>query len=106
MTPRPTALNGSSPPTVNVESRLREASERMALAHAFGTRLRELRVAGGLTRGQLASRCRVSASTICKSELGRGEPRLSLILILCDGLGVSPTELMDDLPTPQARRTR
>jgi transcriptional regulator with XRE-family HTH domain len=89
---------------VSGESRLQAATERMALTREFGKRLRELRVAAGLSRAQLAERCRVSQSTISKSELGRGEPRLLLILILCEGLRVTPDELIGALPAPTARR--
>jgi hypothetical protein len=42
----------------------------------------------------------ISASTISKTELARGEPRLSRILILCDGLDVSPDALIGGLPVP------
>lgn len=77
----------------------------MTLTEAFGRRLQDLRVAGGLTQGQLASKCRLSSSTISKAELGQREPRLWLILILCDGLGLSPQELIGGLTAPQERRT-
>jgi transcriptional regulator with XRE-family HTH domain len=87
------------------ESRLRTASERIALSRAFGARVRELRLAAGLTRAQFARRCRLPTSTISQAELGRGEPRLVLILILCDGLRVSPDALMGALPVPQERRS-
>jgi transcriptional regulator with XRE-family HTH domain len=90
---------------VTSESRLRVASERVALMRAFGEKLRELRVARGLSPRELAGRCRISPSTISKTELGRGEPRLSLILILCDGLDVSPDALMGDLPASRERIT-
>jgi transcriptional regulator with XRE-family HTH domain len=67
--------------------------------------VRELRLAAGLTRAQFARRCRLPTSTISQAELGRGEPRLVLILILCDGLRVSPDALMGALPVPQERRS-
>jgi transcriptional regulator with XRE-family HTH domain len=54
-----------------------------------------------MSRGELASRCGVSPSTVGKSETGRCEPRLSLIL--CDGLDLRPDALMADLPAPQER---
>jgi DNA-binding CsgD family transcriptional regulator/DNA-binding XRE family transcriptional regulator len=67
------------------------------VTRAFGERIRDLRIEAGLSEGDLAARCGVARSTIKKTELGRGEPRLSLILTLCDGLGVSPGVLMGDL---------
>jgi ribosome-binding protein aMBF1 (putative translation factor) len=72
---------------VSSEDRLRAASERAALLKAFGARLRTLRIASGLSPGELAEKCRLSRSTISKAELGQYELRLSLIVILCDGLG-------------------
>jgi transcriptional regulator with XRE-family HTH domain len=86
------------------EDRLRAATERMELTRAFGERVRDLRRAAGLSATQLADNCRLSPSTISKVELARGEPRLSLILTLCQGLGLSPNSLLSGLPVPQARR--
>jgi transcriptional regulator with XRE-family HTH domain len=90
---------------VSTESRLLVASERVALTRAFGAKLRDLRVAAGLSTDDLACRCRVSAATVSKNERGRSEPRLSLILILCDGLDVSPGALIGELPVPRRRIT-
>jgi transcriptional regulator with XRE-family HTH domain len=77
----------------------------MMLMRAFGEKLRHLRVAAGLSRAQLAGKCRISPSTVSKTELGHSEPRLSLILILCDGLDLSPNALIGELPVPQERRS-
>jgi transcriptional regulator with XRE-family HTH domain len=90
---------------VRAESRLRAASERMLLMRAFGERLRQLRLAAGLTRSQLARKCRISQSTLSRAELGRSEPSLSQILILGDALQVTPDALIGGLPVPQERRT-
>ncbi len=84
-------------------SRLRVASERVALTRAFGQALCELREAAELSPAELARRCRISQSTVSKTELARREPRLSLILILCAGLEVSPDTLLAELPVPQER---
>jgi len=92
-------------PAVPSESRLLAASERMELSRAFGRKLRGLRTAAGMSIPQLADRCRISPSTISRAELGRGEPRLSLILFLCDGLTLTPDALLGDLPVPHERRT-
>jgi transcriptional regulator with XRE-family HTH domain len=88
------------------ESRLLAASERMELSRAFGLRVRDLRTAAGLSVAELAGRCRISPSAISGAEVGRSDPRLSLILFLCDGLGVTPNVLIGDLPVPRERRTR
>jgi transcriptional regulator with XRE-family HTH domain len=76
----------------------------MLLTREFGQTLRQLRLAAGLTPTRLAQRCRVTPATIGKAESGLSEPRLSLILILCDGLGVTPDTLIGELPVPRERR--
>jgi ribosome-binding protein aMBF1 (putative translation factor) len=88
------------------DRRLRAASERMMLMRAFGQTLRQRRLAAGLTPSRLAQKCRVSPTTISKAESGISEPHLSLILILCDGLGITPDTLIGDLPIPQERRNK
>jgi DNA-binding CsgD family transcriptional regulator/DNA-binding Xre family transcriptional regulator len=67
------------------------------MARAFGERVRSLRIAADLSEGELAARCGVSRPMLAKTEVGSTEPRLSLILTLCDGLGVSPDGLMAGL---------
>jgi hypothetical protein len=84
------------------EGRLRAASERMRHTRALGEKLRDLRVAAGLSRWQLAGRCRISPSMLSKTEREVSEPRLSLILILCDGLDLSPNTLIGELPVPRS----
>jgi transcriptional regulator with XRE-family HTH domain len=68
------------------DRRLGAASERMMLMRAFGQTMGKLRLDAGLTPGRLDRKCRVSPATISKAENGVSEPRVSLILILCDGL--------------------
>ena len=84
--------------------RLRAERERLALLEAFGARLRALRIAAGISPGHLAEKCRLSPSTIGKSELGRYEPRLTTIVRLADGVGCSANDLVGDLPVPQKPR--
>jgi transcriptional regulator with XRE-family HTH domain len=91
---------------VSSEDRLRAARDRLTLLEAFGARLRALRMACGLSPRRLAEKCRLSTSTIRKAERGRYEPRLCVLVILCDGLGRSPSELLGDLPVPQRRSAR
>jgi transcriptional regulator with XRE-family HTH domain len=76
----------------------------MSLMRAFGEKLQRLRLAAGLTPDGLAEACRVPRETISKAEAGCLEPALWLILIFCDGLGVSPNKLIGGLPVPQERR--
>jgi transcriptional regulator with XRE-family HTH domain len=82
------------------------AREREALVLAFGSRLRHARVTGvGLSEDELATRCGIAKATVTRTELGRREPGLCLILSLCRGLGVSPDALMGGL-LPGHHRTR
>jgi transcriptional regulator with XRE-family HTH domain len=77
----------------------------MELLRAFGEKVRDHRKAAGLSIRGLATRCRLSSSTISKTELAtRGEPSLSLILVLRAGLAISPDVLLGDLPIPPRRR--
>jgi transcriptional regulator with XRE-family HTH domain len=73
---------------------------------AFGEKLRQLRLAKGLPPGRLSRKCRVLPDTIRKIGEGRSEASLSMILILCDGLGVSPEALIGGLPVLQERREK
>jgi transcriptional regulator with XRE-family HTH domain len=76
----------------------------MMLTRAFGETLRDLRLAAGLTPARPAGKSRISSSALRKTELGHGEPSLSMILILCDGLGIKPDALIGGLPVPQERK--
>jgi transcriptional regulator with XRE-family HTH domain len=76
-----------------------EAFDAKALASAFGRRLRELREREGLTQDGLAKRSGLQASVIGRLERGQHEPRLSSVLSVARGLGVSPCELLDKLAT-------
>lgn len=82
------------------------ANERKELAQLFGTRVRFHRLAAGIPTSELARRCRLSPNTVARAERGRSEPRISIILILCDGLGVPPGDVLGDLPVPQKRDRR
>jgi transcriptional regulator with XRE-family HTH domain len=82
------------------------ADERRELAQLFGTRIRFHRLVAEMSTSELAKRCRLSPNTVARTERGRSEPRLSRILILCDGLGTSPGDVLGDLPVPQKRDRR
>jgi transcriptional regulator with XRE-family HTH domain len=74
-----------------------EAFDAKSVASAFGGRLRELREREGLTQDHLAKRSGLQSSVIGRLERGRHEPRLSNVLSVARGLGVSPGELLDVL---------
>jgi transcriptional regulator with XRE-family HTH domain len=84
-------------------SRAGAASERMMLMRAFGETLQRLRGTAGLTPDGLAERCRLPVKKLVDTEVGRVEPSLRLILVLCEGLAIAPDELLGGLPVPQER---
>jgi DNA-binding XRE family transcriptional regulator len=55
--------------------------------------LRTLRRRRLLSQRDLASRAGVTASTIYLIETGRTEPRLKIMRLICEALGVSPMEV-------------
>ena len=74
-----------------------EEFDAKAAAGAFGRRVRELRDREGLTQDHLAKLSGMQSSAIGRFERGKHDPRLSTVLALAHGLGVSPGELLDTL---------
>ena len=76
----------------------RFALERDRVQAAFGSRLREFRVAKQLTLEMLADRADLHANYVGAVE--RGERNLSLYNVwrIVHGLGVAPADLMQALP--------
>ena len=74
-----------------------DAFDAKDLAAAFGRRLRELREGQGLTQDRLAKLSGLQSSIIGRLERGQHEPRLSSMLSVARGLGVTPGELLDGL---------
>lgn len=68
-----------------------------AASAAFGQRLRDLRAQQGVSQDALARETDVHPTAIGRFERGAREPRLTTILRLARGLGVSPGELVNDL---------
>ena len=60
----------------------------------FGQRLTALRTAKGITQQELAEGLAVSNKTISKWECGKGLPEVSLMLPLCEVLGITVNELL------------
>lgn len=81
----------------------RFALERDRVQAAFGSRLREFRVAKQLTLEMLAERADLHANYVGAVE--RGERNLSLYNIwrLANGLDLSADALMQELPARQAK---
>ena len=60
----------------------------------FKERLKELRVAKGLSQMQLANRLGISQSAVAKWELGKTEPTASAIVALSEFFGESADYLL------------
>ena len=82
----------------------RFAQERDRVQAAFGSRLREFRVARQLTLEMLADRADLHPNYVGAVE--RGERNLSLYNVwrLAHGLGLSAAELMQALPARKTSR--
>jgi len=61
----------------------------------FGTNLKKLREARGISLRELESKCDLDNSKISKIENGKFNIQLSTILELAKGLGVKPKDLLD-----------
>lgn len=70
----------------------KDYSELQAL---FGTHVQKLREQKGLSLREVAANCDLDSSNISKIERGFFNVRLSTIIELAKGLGVSSSELLD-----------
>jgi len=90
VTPHAGATNGrpSSPP-------LNGAAAALAIDGArLGARLRELRVAAGLTQAELARRTGIHRPNIARVEAGRHTPSLETLARLASAIGVPTTSVL------------
>lgn len=72
----------------------------------FGARLRALREALGLSQSELAARCGLNIDSVQNWEQGRTEPRLSALIQLAQGLGVSLDQLAGIRPAKRRGRPK
>lgn len=75
----------------------------------FGSILRELRVARGLTQEELAYQAGMHTTYLSRLEKGRYNPSLAVMVDLSQALGVHPSELLlplkvDEHTPPTQRR--
>jgi transcriptional regulator with XRE-family HTH domain len=63
----------------------------------FGSAIRRRREAKGLTQQQLADDAEVSVRYIAALEAGDNSPSLTAIFQLCEALGSSPGELIEEV---------
>ncbi|HEX8619030.1 MAG TPA: helix-turn-helix transcriptional regulator [Thermoanaerobaculia bacterium] len=64
-------------------------------AEVFGSHLRELRTARGLTQSQLADRCRSNVPFISNLERGMTAPSLAMLLRLAEALECRVVDLVE-----------
>lgn len=71
----------------------------------FAARLRELRIAAGLTQAQLAEKAGMHLHGFTKIEYGDREPAWATVLDLAAALGVDVSEFLgpDDQSAPRGR---
>ena len=60
----------------------------------FGGRLRELRVAAGLTQKALAERAGLTREGVAYLETGRHDPRWTTVVALCTALGITSDQFL------------
>jgi len=81
-------------PSKRVAASTRAASFEPAIAVAFGTAARHLRVGLGIAQDQMALQAGVDRSYLGKLERGERQPSLGILLRIAGALGVSGAELV------------
>jgi transcriptional regulator with XRE-family HTH domain len=86
----------------------RHTEEQAAVARRFGTNLKRLREARGLSRDELASLSGISADSIYRIETARRLVKISTWFRLAGGLGAEPAELSEGIEwiPPEGRSPR
>jgi transcriptional regulator with XRE-family HTH domain len=75
----------------------RQRSRDLAIAAAFGQRVREVRTAKNMTQEALAEAAGLHPTFISNVERGYRVPTVPTLLRLADGLSVAPSVLVDSL---------
>ncbi|MEN5094417.1 helix-turn-helix transcriptional regulator [Pseudomonas protegens] len=68
-----------------------------SLRHRFGHRIRELRLATGMTQEAFADRCGFARTYMSRIETGGANPSLDAIQTLADALAIDLAALFADL---------
>jgi len=75
----------------------RERSRDQEIAKAFGLKVKEVRLAQGMTQEQLAEATGLHSTFISNVERGYRVPTIVTLLRLAEGLGVEASALVDAL---------
>jgi transcriptional regulator with XRE-family HTH domain len=81
-------------------------TERDELLHVFGRNFRVRRERLDISQETFAKRAGIHRTQLGAIERGKTEPRLSMLLILAEGLGTEPISLLQGLSAPRERRTQ
>lgn len=81
----------------------KEQAKKTKLQKRFGSHLKQLRQAKGITPAELARRCFMERSNIARLEGGRENPSLYTIKRLCEALEVSYEEFFKDFETSKGK---
>lgn len=67
------------------------------LRTAFGQRIRDLRKQQGISQEAFADKCGVMRTYMSRIETGAANPSLEAAKLLADGLGLSLSDLLEDI---------
>jgi DNA-binding Xre family transcriptional regulator len=87
-------------------ARSRAHAEQRVITALLMASVDELRKPRALSRERLADVSGISVWMLQRLSSELTDPRLSIVLRLCRGLGVTPGQLLDDLPRPVEARPR
>ncbi|HMP75414.1 MAG TPA: XRE family transcriptional regulator [Kiritimatiellia bacterium] len=76
------------------------------MIHSIAQNLRHFRALHGLTQGELADKAGISRNAYRAIETGKAEPRESNLLRIAEALGISPMDLLREVPRLQTLRFR
>lgn len=93
-------------PTASKPARSRAHAEQRVITALLMARVDELRHARAQSLERLAGASDVSMWTLHQLRGEQSDPRLSTVLRICRGLGVTAGELLDELPLPTEPRQR
>ena len=80
--------------------RMKITPEMIESRHLFGSHVKEVRKEQSLTQTQLGSIVGRDRSYISKLERGLCNATLDTIVLLANGLGIAPAELLSDIQPP------
>lgn len=72
-----------------------------SLRHRFGTRIRELRLAQGLSQEAFADKCGFARTYMSRIETGGANPSLDALQTLATALGLSLSDLFQHIGSAQ-----